>query len=358
MQNWNLVSFEPTRRLRFSVFVLPLLSALACEVRAEIDEREIRKAIERGRCLREATPIPVAALGPRAWILNIAGVRCGHAAVAVTEADKNTRGSYVLRGESKTATVLRDGDLLSVISYEFLLDADLTLVSGTIQKSQSKQNPIAFEAYTRIASLKIENGQLHWKRTELRQDGAPAAAEISRHCDLHGLRPMPEQGLFLLGPLAAAQDKLRVRHDTPCCIPTLTTDQDFELPDIEPAWLEFGDSVFGRTHPNRINMILRYYFSGRIAEDGWHVRDPEPVAAWPSEWVLETNGALLRLPKLLALERWEPIAPEKLDPNSKLDFEQIKAAWTNLNATMKQAEEEYKDRPQKLNELMCELFGE
>src|ERR1041385_6425656 len=125
MQNWNLVSFEPTRRLRFAVFVLPLLSALACEVRAEIEEREIRKAIERGRCLREATPIPPTALGAKAGILNIAGVRCGQAAVAVAEAGKDTRASYDLRGESKIATVLRDGDLISAISYEFLLDADL-----------------------------------------------------------------------------------------------------------------------------------------------------------------------------------------------------------------------------------------
>jgi hypothetical protein len=351
MQNWKLVSFEPSRRLRFSVFVLPLLSALACEVRAEIDEREIRRAIERGRALRERSASPSQALQKHAWILKINDVRCGHASLNCEAVARESGAAYRISGESRIVSGGSDEETVVVQSFDFLLDTDLGLRSGNLVKSVERSAGGKRDAYVRAASVGVENDRLIWRHSERRHDAAIPASDVAKEFPLYGLRPIPEQALFLI---ALATGEWRTEH--PLCIPTFTTGTELDRPDIQPAWLEFGDPVFGKPAAGHFNMILRYYFDGRISEDGWQVTDPEPVFAWPSEWILDDGATLVRPPRMMLLEHWQAVEPEKINTGDPLDSEKIKGAWSDLYSVLKKSEYESRERPEKLNELLSRLL--
>lgn len=295
-----------------------------------VSEDQMKAALSAGTRARQAAKVDGALLPASALIVKSGGVRCGHAIIRV-EAATEGGATYKMIENFKAATAEEGQSALVDYTGTFLLDAELGLISGTMQTKQELRDAgkNKTQISTLLATMVVKDKTLTWKRQELDEQGKEVNATATHQIELKNVKPLPRNALTALARLMMANGALKIEtaDKTPAlCIPCV--DLDFEMNDLvlDAAWLTFDKPTYVNPKDSAYVMRARY-FGADVTNDGLDVETPTAIM-WVAHqsWAFAADGRIVQHPNPDRHVSVETVDAATLDVNTPLDFEAIRKA--------------------------------
>jgi len=295
-----------------------------------VSEDQMKAALSAGARARQAAKVDGALLPASALIVKSGGVRCGHAIIRV-EAATEGGATYKMIENFKAATAEEGQSALVDYTGTFLLDAELGLISGTMQTKQELRDVSKNKTQisTLLATMVVKDKVLTWKRQELDEQGKEVNATATHQIELKNVKPLPRNALTALARLMMANGTLKIEtvEKTPAlCVPCV--DLDFEMNDLvlDAAWLTFDKPTYVNPKDSAYVMRARY-FGADVTNDGLDVETPTAIM-WVAHqsWAFAADGRIVQHPNPDRHVSVETVDAATLDVNTPLDFEAIRKA--------------------------------
>ena len=293
-----------------------IVSSTAFAANEKPSGSEIKAALERGKIVRDVKALVPAALGKNAFVIKISGVRCGHGITTLEDAKGENGAVYKLTEEARSAQA--DDDSARIFDYKgtYLLNSRLGLVSGTLRwKETTKEMKGTKQDVTEESCvMTVEKDTLKWTAT--------VGGEVSKDSvALNGETPIPQS---ILCTLAAFLGNNSEALGKPLCVPELAPRADKDSFDIQTAWITF-DKAKDKPGAGYARMFHLIGLPERKE------LEELPGEVWTAPQVLTLNGvAITSYPDAAPNIDVEPIAPDKLDPETSLDLAKIAAASSEM----------------------------
>ena len=280
-------------------------------------EAEMKAAVDRGHALREQKALVNEVLGKNAFVIKIGDVRCGHGLTTLEDAKGENGATYRLIEESRSAMADDEGGVIVDYKGTYLLNNNLGLISGTLAWKNSVMSTAdkSQQVHDEKCEFKVEKNELKWNSTV-------GGKDMKDSVTLNGDAPIPQS---ILSVLALFAEKNPAIFDKPVCVPELSPLNEQQTFDIQPAWITFE-------HPKDKPKSLKANIVHLLGDFDKQGMSLSPNSRWSAPQVFVMEGSTLtQLPAAPAPGfSIEPIAPDKLAPDTALDLKKIATAISGM----------------------------